>query len=102
MAQLAIDYNNNPIQAAYPGAAQSVAIGAASAQSTAVGSSTRCVRLRATADCYVKIGGNPTANTTTSTLLGAGETEYFRVNPGDKVAVIQASAAGTLNVTELA
>jgi hypothetical protein len=33
-------------------------------------------------------------------LLVAMTPEYFWVSPGEKLAVIQSSAAGTLNITE--
>lgn len=67
---------------------QTVAIGVSSAQSAAFNASTGLVRIHCDVVCNVKVGGaDPTA--TTSTLrLAAGQTEYFRVEPGAKVAVI--------------
>ena len=64
-----------------------VAIGGASAQSPAFSTGTHLVRVHADANCSLKFGQNPTASTT-DLRTSAGFTEYFAVNPGDKVAVI--------------
>lgn len=74
----------------------SVSIGAASAQSSAL--SGRTVRLCATVDAHIAIGADPTA-TGTSTLLPAGTVEYFQIEDGWKVAVVQASGAGALSIS---
>ena len=59
------------------------------------------VRLVATSDCHVAFG--PTSPVAvadgTCIFLPAGIPEYFVLNPGDKVAVIQDSLAGSLFVT---
>ena len=55
--------------------------------SAAFSARTRIVRLHADAICSVLFGASPTA-TTNSKRLAADQTEYFRVNPGDKVSVI--------------
>jgi len=61
---------------------------AASVQSAAFIYQAALVRVQCDAICHVKIGGtNPTA-TATSTRLTAGQTEYFLVVAGDKLAVI--------------
>jgi hypothetical protein len=65
---------------------QAITLGA-STQSTAMKYATRLVRLYAVAACHVAIGDNPTA-TTSSLPLGEGQTEYFGVEPGQKIAVI--------------
>jgi hypothetical protein len=82
-----------------PGVAQNVTIGAAHAESTAVGST--LIRLVATSACHVRIGAAPVA-VATDGLLPAGEVEYFTCLATDKVSVIQDSAAGTLNVWPMA
>lgn len=68
---------------------QSIAIGGASAQSSAFGSFTRFIRVNASADCHVAFGPNPTA-TTGNLMLTAKVPEYFEIKPGDKIAVIAA------------
>lgn len=69
-------------------AAQSVAVGVASAQSDAFQDNTRFIRVHTDVACYYKIGSNPTA-VATEGRLAANQTEYFGVNGGDKIAVIQ-------------
>jgi hypothetical protein len=67
---------------------------------SAFGTQTYKVRLVATTDCRIRISdGTPTA-VATDTYLPALAAEYFTVTPGQKVAAIQVSSAGTLNVTE--
>ncbi len=71
-----------------------VAIGAASAQSAAITGKDRQrnrIRLFADADCFVTWGTDPTALTdgTAGRPLGAGNPEYFDIEAGQKVAVIQ-------------
>ena len=78
----------------FPAAPQTVAIGAASAQSTAFSANATVGRFFATSDCLILFGANPTA-LSTSHFLPAGVVEYFGIVGGQKVAVIQASAAGT-------
>lgn len=68
--------------------AQTVAIGGSSAQSSAFNARTVLIRVHTDAICSIEIGGtNPTA-TTSSMRFIAGQTEYFLVRPGDKLAVI--------------
>ena len=52
-----------------------------STQSSAFDDTTSCVRIVASADCYVAFGTNPTA-TTDSVYLPAGVVEYFFVPKG--------------------
>lgn len=65
-----------------------------SVQSAAFASATGLIRIQCVTDettsaCQVAIGGtNPTANGA-SMRLTAGQTEYFVVKPGDKLAVYQ-------------
>jgi hypothetical protein len=84
------------------GAAQDVAIGAASAASAAFGAQTYQVRVAATSACRIRIGdGTPNALATDS-YLPADRPEYFTCTPGQKIAVIQEAAGGKLSVTEVA
>lgn len=65
---------------------QTVAVGA-EAKSAAFGNSTRFIRLHCDAIASFAFGTNPTA-TTSSARTPADATEYFGVNPGDKVSII--------------
>lgn len=71
-----------------PAVEQTVAISGTSAQSAAFGPNTILVRLHTDAICSVKPGGTNPVATASSGRMIAGQTEYFRVTPGDKVAVI--------------
>lgn len=82
------------------GAIASVAISASSAQSSAltVGPYGLEIELCADTDCYVLIGANPTA-TTSSRFLAAGAAWTIRLDQtGLKVAVIRKSADGKLTI----
>jgi hypothetical protein len=56
-------------------------------QSSAFGATTSLVRIHADAVCSIAFGKNPTA-TTSHMRLAAGQTEYFAVSAGDKVAFV--------------
>lgn len=86
-----------------PSTSQDVTTGAASATHTnAFGIHTYIVRLSATAACRYAVGVPATVTATaTSTYLPANVIEYIEVRPGEKVAGIQETAAGKLNVTEM-
>ena len=68
---------------------QTVAIGGASAQSSAFNAGTKFVRIHTDAICSIDFGTNPTATTSTR-RMAANTTEYFEVPMGQsyKVAVI--------------
>ncbi|MGO4337885.1 hypothetical protein AB4037_23495 [Labrys sp. KB_33_2] len=66
---------------------QALAIGASSVPSEALDPSTVLVRLHADEACSILFGADPTA-TADSARLAAGQTEYFGVRPGLKIAVI--------------
>jgi hypothetical protein len=71
-----------------PVAEQTVAIGGASAACTnAFGTYTRLIRVHVDAICHIAIGAAPTA-TTSKKRMAAGQTEYFAVNGGWKIACI--------------
>lgn len=93
------DDESRSIPAIFPGVSQSLAVGAVSTQSSAFGSSTGLIRVCPTVDCYIEINSNPTA-TTSSLYLPAGAVEYFGCNPEDKLAVLQVSAGGYINIVE--
>ena len=82
------------------GTAQTITTSGTSAATTnAVGSQTYAVRLHTTEDCFITCGASPTA-TTSHTFLAADTTEYFRISPGEKIAAIQSTTAGTVYVME--
>lgn len=70
---------------------QNVSYTTTSTQSSAFNASTRVVRIVADAASRVLFGSNPTATAGGTTLIPANTPEYFSVNAGDKVAVIEAS-----------
>jgi hypothetical protein len=59
----------------------------ASTQSAAIKYGTHLVRLHSIGACHVKVGDDPTA-TTNDMRLAIGQTEYFAVQAGQKIAVI--------------
>jgi hypothetical protein len=94
------DSNGQYVQAPDWSSPSTLAVGSASAASSAVSAAAKYVRLASTVDCYVLLGAAPTA-TTSSTYLPAGVVEYVSVTGGStKIAVIRASTDGTLSITE--
>lgn len=93
------DNEARPLPAIFPGTSQRLAVGGSSNQSAAFGETTGMIRLSPTTDCFVAFGANPTA-TNASLFLPAGSVEYFGVSPGEKIACLQVSTAGHLNVVE--
>ncbi len=57
-------------------------------QSAAFNAKTHIIRIHAEAICFIAFGSDPTA-TTSSMRMVAGQTEYFGVSPGTKLAVVQ-------------
>ncbi len=115
------DGHGNSVQAGRPYSSQTVAIGGSSVACNAfqtatpgrfttagtpftAPNNTRHVRLVATSDCWVSFGTAPVAvvGASSAILLPAGIPEYFWVMPGERIAVIQATAAGSLNIAEMA
>lgn len=68
-------------------AVQRVAIGVGSVQSAPFNANTTFVAINVDVACSIAFGANPTA-TALLTRLPADGTQYFGVNPGDRVAVI--------------
>jgi hypothetical protein len=66
---------------------QSVAIGGSSTQSAAFNAGTYLIRVHADAICSIAIGASPTA-AATGHRMSADQTEYYTVDPGQKIAVI--------------
>ena len=70
-------------------AEQRVAVGGASAQSAAFGANVRFVMVHAKSAAGLAFGPDPTA-VNNRHVIGAGETRWYAVRPGDKIAVIAA------------
>lgn len=70
-----------------PLATQVIDYTAGAVQSAAFNAKTTFVRIHCDASCSYSFGTNPTATTSTA-RLPTGGTEYFGVNPGDKVSAI--------------
>jgi len=68
-------------------AEQTVAIAGSTTQSSAFNKNTTLIRVHTDSICSVDIGANPTA-TTSKMRMAAGQTEFFGVTPGHKIAVI--------------
>jgi len=118
------DQHGSVVQASRPALVQNVAIGASSAQSATfqqgnptntynpdgtvnqnVPNFTTHIRVVSTTNCWIAFGSNPTAAAGTGTaaiLIPAYTPEYFWVVKGERLAVIQDTAAGNLNIAELA
>lgn len=78
---------------------QKISFNGTSAQSSAFGSGTTLVRCYSAVACYIARGVNPTASATTI-YWPAGLLDYVGVLPGEKIAVIQESSAGTFHISE--
>jgi hypothetical protein len=91
--------------AARQGTVQNVAVSGSSATSAnGFGSQTYLVRLSATTACFYLVSENANvvaATASNGSLLPANWVETIQVSPGEKISVIQSTAAGSLNVTEL-
>ncbi len=70
-----------------PAAAEQVVTFTTTTQSAAFGATTKYIRVHVDAICSYKVGSNPTATTNTP-RMAAGSTEFFGVNPGDKIAFV--------------
>jgi hypothetical protein len=83
------------------GTVQVFTMSGTSQASAAFGGQTRAIRLAtSTQPAYFVIGSSPTA-AATDNLMPAGWVEDVIVNPGEKIAVLQAGTAGSISVTEL-
>lgn len=86
----------------WSGQSDVVTVGASSAQSEVFNSNIFDIRVVSTTNCWINIGTNPTAAAADDNLyMPAGLVEYFHVSPGQRLAVIQDSAGGSLIVAEM-
>lgn len=67
---------------------QVVAITSSHTESLAFSDNTHFIRVHTDAICSVLVANSPTA-TTSNMRFAANQTEYFSVNPGQKISVIQ-------------
>lgn len=86
---------------AYGTAATRVAYSGTSAQSATIAATEVLLHNCGEGRCYVKAGSSPTA-TVNDIPLEAGEKFHLRVTSGHRVAVLQDSAAGSLNIVPVA
>lgn len=79
-----------PVAAGRPIVNNNISITASSVQSNAFNANTRMIRVHndATQPVFMLLGSNPTAVSGTDARMAANQTEYYQVNPGDKLAVI--------------
>lgn len=86
---LARDGNNHVIAAGQEPAEaeQEIDVSSTSAQSAAFGARTHLVMIHATEAAFLAFGTNPTA-VDEAHAIGAGETRFYGVVPGQKVAAV--------------
>ncbi|MEN9923921.1 MAG: hypothetical protein RL268_47 [Pseudomonadota bacterium] len=85
---LPIDLNlATPQLAKLPGLVDQVVTYSTSTQSAAFAEKTRFIRVHTDSDCHIQAGSDPVASGGHVKLI-AGQTEYFGVTPGDKLAVV--------------
>src|ERR1041385_3502741 len=90
------------VQAIGPSISQKLDFTGTSAQSAAFAAGTSVIRLFATQDCFIKIGGNPTAvvDGVDSHFIPGGIIQYFLVRGTQKLAAISNGTDGTLRIIE--
>lgn len=73
--------------------------GTAGVISNAFGTQTRQIRVVANSACHILISQAGTAATTGDPFLPASWIDYYNVNPGEKLSVIQAATNGLVTAT---
>jgi hypothetical protein len=104
MSTFQLDPNQVAYGVASMGTTQVASVTTSSVQMTAFGASTTLVRIACSlGHCHYQIGTNPTASTTTSTMIPNNSIEIVAVTPGQKIAFIRDAAvtSSTVSVTEL-
>ena len=87
-ASMATQVEGAPVVHAPPIFEQTVSVTGVSTQSAPFGATTRVLRVHTTQVCCLTFGANPVSVSPTNFIMAINQTEYIRVNPGDKVAVI--------------
>jgi hypothetical protein len=85
------------------GVNNAITMSTATSQATAAfGAQTYIIRVATSSQPgFIRIGdGTPTA-VNTDPIIGANQTEYFAVTPGQKLAVLAAGTAAPITITEM-
>ena len=91
--------NTNTFDTFYLGTAHTISLSGSSQQTSAFDSKTSLVTVFSTEDCFIQIGENPTASTSTNFI--PGDIQFvFATYGGWKIAAIQGSGGGTLYISE--
>jgi len=103
MSKLARDDNGQITQIYQLGTTQVMTVTGSSVQSNAIASDCTIIRLATSsgAHCHFEIGSNPTASLTTSPMMPPNSVGYFKVNGGDKVAVIRGGTAVDISISQV-
>jgi len=103
MSKLVRDDNGQLTQIYELGTTQVLTVTASSVQSNAVDAGCTIVRLAtgSGSHCHFQIGSNPTASLTTSPMMPPNSVGYFKVNGGDKVAVIRGGTAVDISISQV-
>jgi hypothetical protein len=96
MSRKAANDSGEGFPAIIPGVSQSFTFDGTSGQGDAIDAT--IVRIVATENCWVKFGENPTA-AVGDLYIVANVPEYFGINRGDVIAVVQDSAGGWIYIT---
>lgn len=102
------DVHRQQLNCLQPRVAQKISFAAVSVQSAAFynvseNESTTMIRFFPTSDCYIATGDSPTAvsgGNSSSFFCPGGVIQYFGVERGSKIAVIQDTTAGDLHILE--
>ena len=103
MSKLIRDENGQLTQVFELGTTQVMTVTASSVQSNAVAAGCTIIRLAtgSAAHCHFQIGSDPTASLTTSPMMPPSSVGYFKVNGGDKIAVIRGGTAVDISITQV-
>lgn len=101
MPTLPTDDFGQRIQALRPGIPQAVTVDAGSHASLPFGATTTVVRAVATTHCLLTFGPPGTTADAAGHHLPAYTPEYFRVVPGETIAVTRSTSDGTLHLSEM-
>lgn len=95
--------NTRPIGRPLLGSSQVLAFTATHAESNPVPKGINCLRLLASADCFVAVSQKGTPATATDSMLIKTGTppEYIAVSEGDIVSVLQSTTGGNLYITPI-